>query len=75
MTSIDLERVARAAEDAADRARAEIMPRFRSVSVEQKSDGSPVTEADRAAERAIREHLRGAFPEFGLLGEVLLPLY
>ena len=69
MESIDLERVAQAAEGAADRARAEILPRFRRVSVEHKSDGSPVTEADRAAERAIREHLRSCFPEFGLLGE------
>lgn len=69
MKSIDLERIAQAAEDAADRARAEILPRFRRVSVELKSDGSPVTEADRAAERVIREHLRSCFPEFGLLGE------
>ena len=69
MQSIDLERVAEAAEGAADCARAEIWPRFRKVSVEHKSDGSPVTEADRAAERAIRKHLRSCFPDFGLLGE------
>jgi histidinol phosphatase-like enzyme (inositol monophosphatase family) len=69
MQSIDLERVAKAAEGAADCARAEILPRFRRVAVEYKSDGSPVTEADRAAERAIREHLRSQFPEFGVLGE------
>lgn len=67
--SIDLERVARVAEEAADRARAEILPRFRRVPVERKSDGSPVTEADRAAERAIRAHLSAAFPDYGLLGE------
>lgn len=69
MQSIDLERVAEAAQEAADCARAEILPRFRNVSVEHKSDGSPVTEADRAAERAIREHLRSRFPDFGVLGE------
>jgi histidinol phosphatase-like enzyme (inositol monophosphatase family) len=69
MQSIDLERVALAAQGAADRARAEILPRFRRVSVQHKSDGSPVTEADMAAERAIREHLQSCFPEFGLLGE------
>ncbi len=69
MSPIDLTAVARAAEAAADLARAEILPRFRAVAVETKSDGSPVTEADRAAERAIRGHLRGAFPDFGVLGE------
>ncbi len=62
---------ARAAEAAADRARQEILPRFRGVAVETKADGSPVTEADRAAERAIRDTLRAATPDFGLLGEEL----
>jgi len=67
--SLDLERAAAAAQAAADLARAEILPRFRSVAVETKGDGSPVTEADRAAERAIRKRLGEAFPEFGILGE------
>ena len=61
----------RAAEAAADRARAEVLPRFRSVAVETKADGSPVTEADRAAERAIRAVLREAFPEHAIRGEEL----
>jgi histidinol phosphatase-like enzyme (inositol monophosphatase family) len=69
MARLDLGAAARAAELAADRARAEILPRFRRVGVETKQDGSPVTEADRAAERAIRATLREAFPEFGVLGE------
>ncbi len=69
VTGIPLERAARVAEAAARRARAETLPRFRSVDVETKSDGSPVTEADRAAERAIRSELRAAFPEFGVTGE------
>jgi histidinol phosphatase-like enzyme (inositol monophosphatase family) len=69
MSPIDLAAAARAAEEAADLARAEILPRFRAVAVETKSDGSPVTEADRAAERAIRRRLRAAFPDFGVLGE------
>ncbi len=67
--SLDLEAAARIAESAADRARAEILPRFRSVAVETKGDGSPVTEADRAAERAVRACLRMAFPDHGLVGE------
>ena len=54
---------------AADRARAEILPRFRHVPIETKQDGSPVTEADRAAEQAIRSVLREAFPEDAILGE------
>lgn len=64
-----LSRAAVIAERACDAARREIMPRYREVAVEIKSDGSPVTEADRAAERAIRETLREAFPEHGLIGE------
>ena len=54
---------------ACDRARAEILPRFRNVAVETKSDGSPVTEADRAAELAIRAVLEEAFPDDAILGE------
>jgi histidinol phosphatase-like enzyme (inositol monophosphatase family) len=65
----DLARAARAAEAAAERARAEILPRFRRVSAERKADGSPVTEADLAAERAIRETLRAATPEIAIVGE------
>jgi myo-inositol-1(or 4)-monophosphatase len=69
MAALDLESAARAAEAAADSARREVLPRFRSVSVETKEDGSPVTEADRAAERAIRSCLREAFPDWAICGE------
>ncbi|MBW2716077.1 MAG: hypothetical protein JRD03_08370 [Deltaproteobacteria bacterium] len=69
MPSIDLEKVAAAAEAAADLARAETLSRFRSVTVETKDDGTPVTEADLAAERVIRKRLQEAFPEFSILGE------
>jgi len=57
------------AERAADAARAEILPRFRKVGFETKADGSPVTEADRAAEQAIRRVLRQADPDAALIGE------
>ena len=50
MPALDFEAIAKAAGAACDRARQEIVPRFRSVAVETKADGSPVTEADRAAE-------------------------
>ena len=69
MPAFDLEAAARYAEAACDVARKEILPRFRNVAVETKSDGSPVTEADRAAERAIREVLAGFDPELPILGE------
>jgi histidinol-phosphatase len=69
MDAVALEEAARTAARAADLARAETLPRFRSVAVETKADGSPVTEADRAAERVIRGVLRGSYPEFGVLGE------
>ena len=37
--------------------------------VERKADGTPVTEADRAAEKLVRERVRDAFPDDGVLGE------
>ncbi len=56
---------------AAAKAGAEIAARhFRaSIEVQTKTDGSPVTEADVAAEHAIREMLSREFPEDGFLGE------
>ncbi|MGD0982599.1 MAG: inositol monophosphatase family protein [Acidimicrobiales bacterium] len=39
------------------------------LDVEQKSDGSPVTQADRQAERLIREELQRRHPGDGILGE------
>jgi histidinol phosphatase-like enzyme (inositol monophosphatase family) len=69
MAPLDLAHAARAAEAAADAARREILPRFRRVTAETKQDGTPVTEADRAAERAIRAVLREATPEIGIVGE------
>jgi histidinol-phosphatase len=66
---IDLERAARAAANAADLARVETLARFRNVAVETKEDGSPVTEADRAAERVIRAALGAAIPGAAILGE------
>lgn len=48
------------------------MGHFRSaIAVEIKMDGSPVTIADRSAERAAREWLEERFPGDGILGEEL----
>lgn len=39
------------------------------VAVESKGDGTPVTVADRGAERLLRERIEAAFPDDGILGE------
>ncbi len=41
----------------------------RAIEVERKSDGSPVTAADRAAERAARQWIASRFPDDGIVGE------
>lgn len=54
----------------ADAAREAIRPFFRSeLIVERKSDRSPVTEADRAAEAAMRALIEAERPDDGILGE------
>jgi myo-inositol-1(or 4)-monophosphatase len=59
-----------AAEAAAELAGETIRPLFRSgLLVEAKGDASPVTEADRAAERALRAFLAERFPQHGIMGE------
>ena len=57
--------------DATQAAAVPIMALFRTpnLSAEHKGDGSPVTEADKAAERIIREALQALSPEIDLLGE------
>lgn len=66
-----LQRALKVARAAAQAAATEIVPRFRrdDVAVERKDDASPVTEADRAAERAIRSALGTAFPGHRIWGE------
>ena len=55
--------------DLARTAEAEILPRFRTVTAAQKPDGTEVTEADREAERVMRERLTDERPEHAILGE------
>jgi histidinol-phosphatase len=54
-----------------DRADALTMPRFRAADlhVETKPDLTPVTDADRAVERALRERIAAERPGEGVLGE------
>jgi histidinol-phosphatase len=60
--------VAQRAADAAERI---IRARYaeQDFSIATKPDATPVTEADRDAETAIREVLRGAFPDHAVYGE------
>ena len=69
---LDTELVSRTLLDAAEIAAEHTLPRFRSgLAVDNKlADGfDPVTEADREAERAIRELLGERFPEHAIIGE------
>ena len=46
------------------------LERYRTnLPIERKPDGSPVTEADREAERTAREWIEARFPDDGILGE------
>ncbi|MFM5923616.1 MAG: histidinol-phosphatase [Novosphingobium sp.] len=54
----------------ADAARAAILPLFRTgIDSERKDDRSPVTEADRAAEAAMRALIKAKFPDDAVHGE------
>ena len=65
-----LERVMETARLAALAAGAAAMHHFRRLpGVETKSDGSPVTVADREAEAAVVAKIRAAFPRHAILGE------
>ena len=57
--------------EAAHAASEPILERFRAadLSVDNKGDGSPVSEADKAAEKIIRHILSGAFPSIDIYGE------
>jgi histidinol phosphatase-like enzyme (inositol monophosphatase family) len=70
----DLDAMMRFAHRLADAARIETVGRFlRGVGAEDKAQGAaefdPVTEADRAAERAMRALIEEAFPGHGISGE------
>jgi histidinol-phosphatase len=69
---IDRDRALAAAVEAA-RAAGEIALRYyrTGFDVTLKADATPVAQADRGAEQAIREVLGRAFPDFGFLGEEL----
>lgn len=72
MTDAELDRALAAAVEAA-RAAGEVAMRYyrTGFDITIKADATPVTQADRGAEQAIRELLAGATPECGFLGEEL----
>lgn len=56
----------------ADAARRETLPRFRRGGFVESKGGDvfdPVTDADREAERVLREMIRAAWPDHGVIGE------
>ena len=69
-TAVDLDHALEVARDAAAAASALALQHFRApLDVETKADDSPVTVADRACERAIRERIAVAFPDHAVYGE------
>ncbi|WP_111734592.1 histidinol-phosphatase [Roseovarius amoyensis] len=69
-TSDDIAMLARFADEMADATDAMAMSYFRKpLNVEHKADQSPVTQADRAIETAMRERITRQFPTHGILGE------
>ena len=46
-----------------------IMPRWKKIAVDHKSDGSEVTEADRGAEQLLRERIAQRYPDHDIWGE------
>ena len=56
--------------DLAEIARPIVRRHFRAgAAITTKADGSPVTEADRAVEQAMREAIGSAYPDHGIVGE------
>ena len=70
-STLDLGKMLEIAVTAAQAAGEQVLQRFRAtdLSVENKGDGSPVSEADKAAERVIRSLLGDACPDIDIFGE------
>lgn len=70
MTAVDRSSLLNAVAEVARLAGAAALARYRTaLTPERKADGSPVTVADREAERAAREWIERRFPADGILGE------
>ena len=72
MSEADTQRFLAFADTLADAARAAILPYFRAEMIVDHKGGErfdPVTEADRAAETAMRALIEREFPDHGIIGE------
>lgn len=72
MPEPDVARLLSLAHALANRASAVILPRFRAGTIATHKGGAafdPVTEADREAERAMRQLLAERYPDHGIVGE------
>jgi fructose-1,6-bisphosphatase/inositol monophosphatase family enzyme len=68
--NVDLRELVEVAQEWARDAGAVTLEYFgRRLDTEIKGDGTPVTVADRAAERLLRERIQSRFPHDGILGE------
>ncbi len=67
--SVNLVELREVAADLAYRAGRLTLGYFGNVSVETKDDSTPVTEADRAAEKLIRHGIQRLYPDHGICGE------
>ena len=68
--ALDTDKLARSLASFCFAARAEIIPHFKTpLAIEGKSDNSPVTIADKAAEASIRKLIAECYPEHNILGE------
>lgn len=71
-SSTEIDNLTRFALELADASAKIILPQFRkniSIDVKAAAEWDPVTEADRAAERVIRELIEKSFPNHGIIGE------
>jgi inositol-phosphate phosphatase/L-galactose 1-phosphate phosphatase/histidinol-phosphatase len=69
MAGPDWDQLLAFAEVLGDGARALARRWFRTATAELKGDRTPVTEADREIEQALRARIRAAFPDHGIRGE------
>jgi len=69
MPDSSLSEIVEFALDLSRRAGQFIMPLWKKVAVDHKSDGSEVTEADRGAEKLLRERIAERYPDHKIMGE------